>query len=400
MIITSLLVRQIFDSRGEPTIEITATSGAVSARASVPSGKSRGSGEVSVFSIAEAHIALAYISKYIVGHELNSVRALDERMIAADGTAEKSKVGGNVMLGISIAVSRLFAMTAGVSHWQSMRSEFFPGTTDGKNPIIFSNLINGGVHAKNNLTIQEYMVVLRTTHSYEESISRLVSLYRHLGEALVRAKGYTGRPPIGDEGGYAFDFKDNFEPIEFLSERIREDGMGDFCSIGLDVAASSFFENEKYVFGGVPLSGEELLRTYTSYFEKEKLLCTIEDPFAESDPEMFATLSSALGTKWVVGDDLTVTRPAFIKKYCGEKYVNGVIIKPNQIGTVSETCDAIRAVREGSGKTIVSHRSGETEDTFIIELAKASAADAVKIGAPTKERMIKFNELIRLYESS
>lgn len=400
MIITSLSMRQIFDSRGEPTIEITAAYDGISARASVPSGKSRGRSEVSVFSISEAYNALSRISKYVVGHQFDSVRALDERMNAADDTPDKSKLGGNVMLGVSMAVSRIFAQHSGSPHWSAMRSEFFPEVKDGKNPIIFSNLINGGVHAKSNLEIQEYMAVIRTENSYEESISRLIALYKHLGESLARAKGSSGRSPIGDEGGYAFDFRDNFEPIEFLGEHIRGDGMSGFCSIGLDVAASSFFEEGRYVFDGIARSGEELLNIYAEYFKKEKLLCTIEDPFAESDPEMFFTLSRAIGSKWVVGDDLTVTKPSLIKKYGEARYINGVIIKPNQIGTVSESCDAIRAARAHGMKVIVSHRSGETEDPFIIELAKAAAADAVKIGAPTKERMVKFNELIRLYGSS
>jgi len=400
MIITSLSMRQIFDSRGEPTIEITATCDGISARASVPSGKSRGRSEVSVFSIAEAYNALPRVSKYIIGYQFDSVRAVDERMNAADGTSDKSKLGGNVMLGVSMAVSRLFAEHSGNSHWSTMRGEFFPETKDGKNPIIFSNLINGGAHAKNNLEIQEYMAVIRTENSYEESISRLITLYRHLGESLARAKGSSGRAPIGDEGGYAFDFRDNFEPIEFLSEHIQGDGMSGFCSIGIDVAASSFFEEGKYVFDGIARSGEELLNIYAEYFKKEKLLCTIEDPFAESDPEMFSALSRVIDSKWVVGDDLTVTNPLFIKKYGEARSINGVIIKPNQIGTVSEACDAIRAARAHGMKVIISHRSGETEDPFIIELAKAAAADAVKIGAPTKERMVKFNELIRLYGSS
>lgn len=400
MIIRSIRIRQIFDSRGEPTIEVELLDEKGEwFRASVPSGKSRGSREAAVFDLEEARVAERYLSDVLIGKKFDSVRALDEKMKNADGTPAKSKIGGNVMLGVSIAGSRILAEEANLPLWELLRREFFGNVSEPSHPpLIFSNLINGGAHAKNNLDIQEYMIVVRTKGSYEESISKLISLYRHLGEGLSRVHMEGMRVPLGDEGGYAVNFKDNFAPIAILEKYAEERNRENIFSIGIDVAASSFFREGRYTFEGIPRRGKDLLEKYISYFKQSKLLCTIEDPFAESEPEMFGKLLDAVETKWVVGDDLTVTTPFSIEEYAKKKKINAVIIKPNQIGTVSEACDAMNSARENGIKTIVSHRSGETEDIFIIELAKAGSADGVKIGAPTKERMIKFNELIRLFE--
>lgn len=400
MIIRSIRIRQIFDSRGEPTIEVELfnDSGKLF-RASVPSGKSRGSKEAVVFGFGEAHVAERYLSDVLTGKEFASIRALDDEMKNADGTPGKSKIGGNVMLGVSIAGSRMLAEEKGLPLWELLRREFFGDILERPSPpLIFSNLINGGAHAKNNLDIQEYMVVVRTKRSYEESVSKLISLYRHIGEGLSRMHMEGMRVPLGDEGGYAVNFRDNFAPIAILEKYLEEEDREGMFSIGLDVAASSFFEEGRYDFEGSPRTGENLLEAYVSYFERSKLLCTIEDPFAESEPEMFGKLLAVAGTKWIVGDDLTVTNPLYIEEYGKKNEINAVIIKPNQIGTVSEACDAVNSARRNGIKTIVSHRSGETEDVFIIELAKAANVDGVKIGAPTKERMVKFNELVRLFE--
>jgi enolase len=167
--------------------------------------------------------------------------------------------------------------------------------------------------------------------------------------------------------------------------------------LGIDVAANSFYRDGRYVFEGKKTSTDDLVRCYVCYFKKSKLMWSVEDPFAENDFGGFALLKNKLNTGWIVGDDLTVTNPFLIKRFSSEGLINAVIIKPNQIGTMSEACDAIRVAKQHKLKCIVSHRSGETEDTFIIHLAKASSADGVKIGAPTRERMVKFNELIRLY---
>lgn len=398
MTIHSIQLRQIFDSRGEPTIEIELLNEkGKSFRASVPSGKSRGSKEATVFGLSEAHVSVRRLSDAIKGKSFDSIRALDEIMMGIDGTSTKSNIGGNVMLGISIAGARMLAEEEKMLTWEYIRREFFKNAKEKKYPpLIFSNVINGGAHAKNNLSIQEYMLVVRTKRSYAESISKLIAFYKHLGEELSNV--HSGmRVPIGDEGGYAVNFKNNFEPIAMLEKYLSEEDAEGIFSVGIDVAASSFFDGDTYNIDGKLHTREELLEVYKSYFKQSKLLCTIEDPFAESDPDMFAELLEDAKTKWIVGDDLTVTSAGYIKEYGEKKCINGVIIKPNQIGSVSEACEAIRLAQDKNIKTIVSHRSGETEDVFIIELAKAGCVDGVKIGAPTKERILKFNELIRLF---
>jgi enolase len=300
------------------------------------------------------------------------------------------------MLAVSIAFARARAAEKGISLWLLLRREFFPTANDARRPSLFSNLINGGAHASNGLDIQEYMLVVRPGKNYADDVRLLISLYEELGKLLKkRAKGAL---PIGDEGGYDVSFKDNFEPIEILGKLITAKKIGKKCSIALDAAATEFSSGKgKYKLGGKAYASSALLEEYASWFKRSKHLCSIEDPFAENEDEAFALLQKRLKEKWVVADDLTTTDPSRIRMLGERKAIGGVIVKPNQIGTVSESCDAITEARAKGVRVIVSHRSGETEDAFIISLARASAADGVKIGAPARERVSKFNELIRLY---
>ncbi|KKW21154.1 MAG: Enolase [Candidatus Adlerbacteria bacterium GW2011_GWC1_50_9] len=369
MKIQDITVRKIFDSRGEPTIEVSLKLGNRWFSASVPSGKSRGSKEARVFSFVEAVRALARIRRVILKKEFSSIRALDNALIRLDNTKNKSRLGGNLMLGISIAFVRALA--------------------------VFANVINGGAHADNNLDIQEYMVVARGG-SVRARVENLIDFYNRLG-AILRKKNSGRRVPVGDEGGYSLDFKNNFEPIAVLENLVRVRGLAKNFSLALDAAATGFYARGLYAFGGKKLTSARLAGEYARYFGKSKLLFSIEDPFAEKDAAGFSLIHKKMPGAWVVGDDLTVTNSSEIKKYAEQNAINAVIIKPNQIGTVSEAADAILAAKQCGLKTIISHRSGETEDAFIIHLAKASGADGVKIGAPTRERMIKYNELMRLY---
>ena len=398
MVITSVIVQGIFDSRGEPTIEINlSTADSRSFSAKIPSGKSRGKNEVAVFSYEEAEqVFRGGFVKEIEGFESETVRDLDTFLLRCDGTKRKEKLGGNVMLGISLAFARALAHERRKELWEILRDEFFPNAVVNKKPLIFANLINGGVHADNNLDIQEYMVAVATKSAYTESIQKLISFYERLGFVMKEERGVK-RLPIGDEGGYSVNFRDNFAPIEMMEKLILESQLQSEFEIAIDAAASSFYKDSQYYFEGKSLSTKELVHQYKEYLEKSELLCSIEDPCGENDFEGFKRMVAIAGKRWIVGDDLTATDPEAIIRYADEKCITGVIIKANQIGTLTETCAAIRAAQERGLKCIISHRSGETDDPFLVHIAKACGADAVKIGAPIKERISKYNELIRLY---
>lgn len=394
--VQDIKIRKVFDSRGEATVECEIKTSIGNFHASVPAGKSTGSREAVVLPFDKAQKAFDVLRKKIIDKNFSSVREFDEVLRAEDGTEQKAKLGGNVMLALSMAYARARATEKGVSLWLLLRREFFPKADDSRKPSLFSNFINGGAHAKTGVDVQEYMVVIRPGKNYTADIETLVSLYRSLGTTL--SKRVKGVLPVGDESGYAVPFKNNFEPIEVLGKLILSAKLGNRASVALDVAASSFARKKKYRFEGKEISGDELLSVYGEWFKKAKYLCSIEDPFSENDTEHFIALKKKLKSKWVVGDDLTTTDSSRIRELGPMGAINAVIIKPNQIGTVSETCDAINDARTEGMRVIISHRSGETEDSFIISLARASAADGVKIGAPARERMAKFNELIRLYE--
>lgn len=394
--IKDIRVRQILDSRGEPTIEVGLR--AASGRfyyAQIPSGKSRGSSEAKVLPFGAAKDVLGRVRRHIIAGNFRTIRSLDNALIRLDGTRNKSKLGGNLMLGISIAFARMLAGEKKKEVWNAVRSEFFKKAPQRK-PYLFSNLINGGAHAATNLQIQEFMVVVKPKGTLKKSVEALTDLYEALG-ILLKKKNRGKDVPLGDEKGYAMNFKDNFEPIAILESIIRKKHLQKSFALALDSAATNFATKSGYLFEGKKISRDELLKHYLSYLKKSELLFSMEDPFAENDVMGFSTLRRSAQTLWVVGDDITVTNPQLIGRYGGSHVVNSVIIKPNQIGTVSETCDAISAARRYGLKVIVSHRSGETQDTFVAHLARACGADGVKFGAPAKERLVKYRELARIY---
>ncbi|PJE75662.1 hypothetical protein COV04_03625 [Candidatus Uhrbacteria bacterium CG10_big_fil_rev_8_21_14_0_10_48_11] len=398
MKLDDLRVRKIFDSRGEPTIEVVALDGArVSHRAAVPSGKSRGSAEAKVFSYHEAEQSIEALRKAMLGREYGSVHEVDELLLGIDTTDTKAILGGNITLAISVALSRALAAEQSRQLSEVLHEEFFAHVSGAVRPRIYSNVINGGEHAANNLAIQEYMLVAAPKISYAELTQELVALYRTLGEQLRTSRKLEALP-VGDEAGYCVDFKNNEEPLKILSSLIEESSLSDRLSLALDAAASSFYHDGSYRFGGKTINAGEMVEVYKKFTTEIPRLISIEDPFAEDDAEGFAALLEALPNLSVVGDDLTVTNPKRIEGFAERACISGVIIKPNQVGTVSESCRALEIARQHKLTTIVSHRSGETDDPFIIELAKAGSADAVKIGAPRNERINKYNELIRLYD--
>ena len=397
MKIKNIILREIFDSRAESTLEVCLKDEKDRmAAAQIPSGRSLGRGEARVFKYSEAERILEkVIKKEINGQNFQNSGELDGFLIKLDGTDDKNILGGNLTLGISIAFLRLLAMERNKELWQILREEFFNNQISEKKPAIFSNLINGGAHADNNLAIQEYLAVVRPTKSITESVKKLIALYQGLEQMLKDMFG-VDRLSIGDEAGYSLNFENNFEPIKILEKLVGGIDLEGGIVLGLDAAASSFAKDSLYEFDKRQVASDELREIYEQYFHDSKLLWSIEDPFNEADFNKFKELTEKFKNKLVIGDDLTVTNPKLISHFA--KAINGVIIKPNQIGTITETCEAIKVARENDLKVIVSHRSGETEDNFIIHLAKASAADGVKIGAPARERIYKFNELIRVYE--
>jgi len=398
--IRSLAVQPIFDSRGEVTIEVELATDRGPFFGQVPTGKSRGSREVAVLAPTDAkHAMVRIVEDPILGKSFQTVSELDHFLIRLDGTERKTRVGGNLMLAISIAGARALAAERGESVWELLNEQCFEARDFERRPRIFVNFIEGGKHAKNNLALQEYLVIADPGQTYAATTEKLTAFHQMLGERLAARLG-RGKEDVslGDEGGYAVDFKNNLEPILVLETLIREVKFENRWALGLDAAASSFYRNGSYEFEKAKLSAHELAKTYVDYFKMSSLLESIEDPFAEDDEAGFKELSRKLGKKvLVVGDDLTTTNPEAIDRAVKEKLVNAVIIKPNQIGTVTESCDAIRAARKRGAAVIISHRSGETNDQFIIHLARACGADGVKIGAPVRDRIGKYDELIRVW---
>lgn len=397
MKIKNILVKEIFDSRGEPTIEV----GVSNLKgnwffAQISSGKSRGKNEAAVLGAKKAESALRNIKKEIIGRDFKSIGSLDKKLIKLDGTKNKSRLGGNLMLGISIAFARALASEKNKEIWQVLRQEFFPKAKN-KNPYIFSNLINGGAHAENTLSIQEYLVIAKPRKSINASVKNTIKIYKALGEFLKKQNKLENLS-LGDEGGYSLNFKNNFEPFEILERVIKKLNLQKEFLLGMDAAASQFYKNNKYDFDGKKVSNDELSQIYNDYFHKLKILFSIEDPFAEKDFQGFKNLKQIIKNALIVGDDLTATNSKLIAKFARQNLINSVIMKPNQIGTITETCEAIKTAEKNKLKVIISHRSGETEDNFIIHLAKACSAFGVKIGAPARERIFKFDELIELYE--
>ncbi len=384
---------ETLDSRGMPTLEVTVRAGDVSASAKVPSGKSAGSKEAYELRDDDGRGVKSalrnvneVISPILSGHELD-LRSLDESLIELDGTDDKSKLGANAMLGVSIAALRLEAALSGVAPWKAIseRGGHEPGF-----PRLYMNMLNGGAHASWRLPFQEYIVVVGGRGA-SGNYAKATEIFEVIGTLIERAYGSV---PLGDEGGYSPEMREIMRPFEFLSAASSgESGV----SLAIDAAASEFFHDGKYVLGGAPFSREDLLDIYRTLV-RDHGLSSIEDPFDEDDGEGFESIVSELGERTIiVGDDLTVTNPKLIASAVEKKRANALIIKPNQIGTMTETLEAIAVAKRAGWKVIVSHRSGETDDPFVADLAYGVGAFGLKAGAPTqRERRAKYERLIAI----
>lgn len=395
MRIDSCTASAISDSRGRPTIEVELVSGSLSLRAGVPSGKSTGSHEAKELRDEDGDgvsralaVVNGEVAALLLSREWESFQDIDAALIALDGTADKSRLGSNSILGTSMAAVRLFASAESVPLWKYIAAEsgYVPHA-----PALFANVMNGGVHAKMRLPFQEYMIVAKAPTA-NESFVELKELFETLKTELEQETGTD--VPMGDEGGYSPVFDSLEKPFEILSKLVAGN---QYFSLAIDAAASELFKEGTYTLIGKSYSRDELLGVYESLTKKFPLR-SIEDPFAEDDTEGFKNITKALGvTHRIVGDDLTVTNPVRIADAARKQLANAVIIKPNQIGTVTETLEAVHTARAAGWGIIVSHRSGETLDTFISDFAYGIGADGIKAGGlAQRERLEKYLRLVEI----
>jgi len=401
--------KEILDSRGRPTLEVEMRSSVHNVTASVPSGKSRGTREA--FELRDEsgnmHLAITNINDKIipeiVGKEFNSPLEIDELLLKIDGTEDKSNLGANTILAISIAVTKLAAVLEKKPLWQFIAEQ---NNTIPQLPKLFMNVINGGAHANFNLPFQEYMIVPQND-SVKESYTQAQKIILSLGKEL---QDRFGKVMLGDEGGYAPAMPKIETPFELLMNVIKNTKFD--IKIAIDSAASEFYEEGKYRLWDELVTPDKLLDLYQKIAWQYPIL-GIEDPFEENDSKRFAFLTESFREKVrpvsilnkggtptktiIVGDDLTVTNPKIIEEMVKQKAATAVIIKPNQIGSLSEVYEAARVARENDWKLICSHRSGETMDTFIADLAVGLGAFGIKAGSPLQEeRKVKYERLLEI----
>ena len=403
-----LHARQILDSRGNPTIEvdIRLESGAT-ARAAVPSGASTGQHEAvelrdgdNAFGGKGVLRAVANvngeIAEAVVGNDAADQAGLDQLLIELDGTDNKSRLGANSILAVSLAVARARAVHAGLPPWWCWRQEH----TSPVLPMPMLNVLNGGVHADNPVDFQEYMIVPVGADTFAQALQMSAETYQQLKRELQARRLGTG---VGDEGGFAPTVSSNEAPLELLVAAITAAGYepGGDIAISVDPASSEFYSDGAYHFDGdgSTRSSEEMVDYYEHLVDRYPIVL-LEDGMAESDWDGWKLLTERLGERLqLVGDDIFVTNPTVLRRGIDEGVANSILIKLNQIGTVTETLETIALARQAGYRAVISHRSGETEDTSIADFAVATAVGQIKTGAPARgERVAKYNQLLRIEE--
>lgn len=412
MKIQGIIARQIFDSRGFPTVEcdVVLENGMIG-RAAVPSGASTGSGEAlelrdggDAFNGKGVSQAVANVNEIIapafVGKDVEDQFALDKALIELDGTENKSRLGANATLAVSLAMAKAAAQASGQQLYAYVGS--LVGNTTFTLPMPMLNILNGGKHAEGSTDIQEFMVIPVGAESFADAMQMASEIYHTLGKVL-KSKNYA--TTVGDEGGYAPSVKGGSnEALELISEAVAKAGyeMGEDVVLALDVASSELIEGDSYNFAreGKVFSSEELVAFYGDLANKFPL-ASIEDGLGEIDWDGWKQLTESLGSRMqLVGDDLLVTNTKLLEKAITEKAGNAILIKPNQIGTLSETIQAVRMAQEAGWNTVMSHRSGETEDATIAHLAVGLNTGQIKTGSFSRsDRIAKYNELLRIAES-
>ncbi len=402
--------REILDSRGNPTVEadVVLASGA-RGRAAVPSGASTGAREAVELRDGDpqrylgkgvlkavAHVN-GEIRQALLGKEGRDQEGVDETLIALDGTPNKSRLGANAILAVSLAAAR-----AGAAEEGQPLYAYLGGPEANLLPVPMMNILNGGAHAPNNVDIQEFMVMPVGANTFAQGLRMGAEIFHHLKKVLSQRGKNTA---VGDEGGFAPDLAGNDEALEVILEAVERAGYraGDDVVLAVDAAASSFFADGEYVFrwsSGARLRTEEMVRFWEDWLRNYPIR-SLEDPLDENDWEGWKRLTSVLGSRvQVVGDDIFVTNPSILERGIREGVANAILIKVNQIGTLTETLRTIRLAREAGYRCVISHRSGETEDTFIADLAVATGVGQIKTGSASRtDRVAKYNQLLRIEEA-
>lgn len=404
--IISLLAREILDSRGNPTIEVEVhtTAGAIG-RAAVPSGASTGAHEA--FELRDGDSkryqgkgvlqavqnVREKLSKELIGLPVTEQVLIDKLLRQIDGTENKSKIGANAILGVSMAVAKAAAQETGLPLYR-----YIGGSQAFRLPVPLMNILNGGAHANNGLDVQEFMIVPTLKNSFKESLRAGSEIFHSLKKILGQRKLSTA---VGDEGGFAPVLKSNREALDLLMEGITAAGYepGQDVFLALDVAATELFKDGKYRWESQMISAEDLLSIYKTWSEKYPLV-SIEDGFSEDDWGSWQQMTATLGDSvQIVGDDLFVTNPKRIKIGIEKKAATALLVKVNQIGTLSETSEAVQLAQRNRMRTVMSHRSGETEDTIIADLSVAMGCQQIKTGSLCRsDRTAKYNQLLRIEE--
>jgi enolase len=403
--IDNVIAREILDSRGNPTVEVEVLLDDLTvARASVPSGASTGAFEASerrdggtryLGKGVEGAVAAIEdeIAPAIMGFDATEQRLIDQTMIDLDGTANKSRLGANAILGVSLAVAHAAASSADLPLFR-----YIGGPNAHTLPVPMMNILNGGAHADTSVDIQEFMIAPIGAPTFREALRQGTEVY-HALKSVLKKKGFaTG---LGDEGGFAPNLPSNRAALELIAEAVELAGLklGSDVALALDVAATEFHKDGKYTFEGKQLSAQEMTDYYASLVADFPMV-SIEDPLSEDDWDGWAAITAQLGSKvQLVGDDLFVTNPVRLADGIARGTANALLVKVNQIGTLTETLDAVYLAHRSGYRCMMSHRSGETEDVTIADLAVAVDAGQIKTGAPARsERVAKYNQLLRIEE--
>ena len=407
-VIKKISAREILDSRGNPTVEVDVVlKNGILGRAAVPSGASTGSreavelrdGDKKRYQGKGVTKAVANVKEIIapelIGMDPGKQKQIDHLMIDLDGTENKGKLGANAILGVSLAVAKASALDTGVSIYR-----YIGGTKARRIPVPFFNILNGGKHADNNVDIQEFMIVPKGAKSFKDALRMAAETY-HVLKSVLKAKKLS--TSVGDEGGFAPNLSSNEEAVRVIVSAIEKAGYkpGKDISIALDTAASEMYQDGKYILGADNrrLSSEKMVDFYENLISKYPIV-SIEDGLAEDDWDGWEILTRRLGRKiQLVGDDIFVTNPKILAEGIRRRIANSILIKLNQIGTLTETLETVAMARKAGYTCMFSHRSGETEDAFLADVAVATNAGQIKTGAPARsERLAKYNQLLRIEE--